>query len=434
MANNAADLGDPLLRGQTRFRLDRVRQLLEAAETFHEQGLYQSVDTMLVGEIGKVLKGAVGAAALDREMAIRVERQARRVVDAEENPPPEMPAVPTLDALLAQPPDPIRYRVDRLMPIDGRVILSARRKLGKTTLLGNLIRALVDGTPFLGYFAVNGPPRRVALIDAELSPAMLRTWLAEQNIVNTGAVVAVVNLRGRCGAFDILDPDRRARWAAALRDAGADFLIFDPLRPVLDSLGLDENRDCGKLLTAFDALLYEAGIAEGIIAHHMGHAHERARGDSRLEDWPDAIWRIVPGDTDETADVRYFTAAGRDVDIGEGRLGYDRAARAMTYAAGSRRDAKTEAALVAVIAALAEAAEPLKAGALEDACDQPRDATRAAVKAAIRRQIVQSQIGAHGAKLHRIAYPCAECGLPVTSRRERHESCPPSAEASLYEP
>jgi hypothetical protein len=132
MANNAADLGDPTLRGQTRFRLDRLRQLLDTADNYHEHGLYQTVDTMLVGEIGRVLKGAVGAAALDREMAIRVERQARRTVDAEENPPPEMPAVPSLDALLAQPPDPIRYRVDRLMPVDGRVILSARRKLGKT--------------------------------------------------------------------------------------------------------------------------------------------------------------------------------------------------------------------------------------------------------------------------------------------------------------
>src|SRR5262249_53801581 len=96
-------------------------------------------------------------------------------------------------------------------------------------------------------------------------------------------------------------------------------------------------------------------------------------------------------------------------------------------------DVKTEAALIAVIAALKAAGEPLKAGEIEEACEAPRDITRAAVKEAKRRDIVACELGARGAKLHRIAYPCAQCGLPVTSRRERHESCPPGVEASLHE-
>jgi hypothetical protein len=373
------------------------------------------------------------AALAIRVNQLRFERHARRKLDAEENPPTEIPAAPTLPALLAAPPDPVRFRIDGLMPVDGRALLSARRKLGKTIMVGNLIRTLVDGAPFLGRFPVHGAPRRVALIDAELSQAMLRTWLAEQAITNTEAVVAVANLRGRTGAFDILDTGRRTEWAALLSDAGADFLIFDPMRPVLDSLGLDENREAGKFLTAFDALLYEAHIAEGVIVHHMGHGHERARGDSRLEDWPDAIWRIVPEDADNPASARYFSATGRDVDIPEGRLAYDPATRCLSYEQGSRRDAQAEAALPDVVQVLAEAGEALSGRAVEDRCaDQPRAAVRAALKLAVGRDVIARCNGAKRSHLHSIAHPCAECGLPVTSGRGRHESCPPSAEGSLF--
>jgi hypothetical protein len=79
---------------------------------------------------------------------LRATREAKRRLDDEENPPPALPPVRSLDALLAQPPPPIRYRVDQLAPAGGRVILSAQWKAGKTTLVGNLIRALADDTPF----------------------------------------------------------------------------------------------------------------------------------------------------------------------------------------------------------------------------------------------------------------------------------------------
>ena len=75
------------------------------------------------------------------------------------------------------------------------------------------------------------------------------------------------------------------------------------------------------------------------MVQHMGHLNERARGDSRLQDWPDAIWRLVR-ETDEPDSARYFKAYGRDVDIPEGRLSFDAATRRLTYAAGSRSDGK----------------------------------------------------------------------------------------------
>jgi hypothetical protein len=112
----------------------------------------------------------------------------------------------------------------------------------------------------------------------------------------------------------------------------------------------------GKFLVAFDALLADADIRDSFIAQHMGHTNERSRGDSRLQDWPDAIWRMVRED-DDPSSPRFFTAYGRDVDVHEGRLGFDPDTRRLTYAAGSRRDAKSETAAMSVIALLAAAVD-----------------------------------------------------------------------------
>ena len=172
-------------------------------------------------------------------------------------------------------------------------MLSAQYKSGKTVLVDNLVRSLADGDDFLGRFTVQ-PARRIVVMDDELSESTLRRWLRDQGIVNTAAVADVVSLRGRLGAFNILDDRCRNQWAARLADLGCDYLVLDCLRPLLDALGLDESREAGRFLVAFDTLLADAGTEDAALVHHMGHQNERARGDSRLQDWPDAIWKVEP--------------------------------------------------------------------------------------------------------------------------------------------
>jgi len=115
-----------------------------------------------------------------------------------------------------------------------------------------------------------------------------------------------------------------------------------------------EATEAGRFLVAFDELLDEAGIAEAATAHHMGHAGERSRGDSRLRDWPDAEWKLVRGKSDgddetDPAAARYFSAYGRDVDQPEQLLGYDQTTRRLTIAGGSRKDSKGEALIDPVV-------------------------------------------------------------------------------------
>jgi hypothetical protein len=156
-----------------------------------------------------------------------------------------------------------------------------------------------------------------------------------------------------------------------------------------------------------------------VMVQHMGHANERARGDSRLQDWPDAVWRLVRENDDPTSD-RYFSAYGRDVELPEGRLTFDERTRHLAYAPGSRADAKTESALKAVLAILAADARRDGKGVSGNAVetevdgDHTRKAVRDAIKLAVTREFVSTSSGAHGAKLHGIAKPCMKCGMPLT--------------------
>lgn len=301
-----------------------------------------------------------------------------------------------LHDFLAIPDEPTKYRIDGLFPVGGRIMLSAQFKAGKTTAVGNLIRSLVDGEPFLGRFATE-PIERVTLLDNELDERTLRGWLRDQGIRNPDRV-RVLSMRGKVGTFNILDDRIRERWVEVL--TGTNFLILDVLRPVLDALGLDENRDAGRFLVAFDTLLADAGIAEAAVIHHMGHNGERSRGDSRLQDWPDALWRLVR-QNEEPNSPRYFSAFGRDVDVAEGLLTYDVRNRNLTYASGNRKDAAATAALPDILDHLAAHAGQ-SGNQIEKALAEihPQKAIRAGIQAGIRDGSIRTAKGPKNANLH----------------------------------
>ncbi|ORV44537.1 hypothetical protein AWC02_14925 [Mycolicibacter engbaekii] len=362
---------------------------------------------------------------------LRIREEARRRFAAEQRPPVALPPVTSLTALLDEPDDPVVYTIDQLAPAGGRTLLAAQQKAGKTTMVNNVVRSLADGEPFLGRFAPTAGPHRIAIIDNELGRNNTRRWLRAQGITNTDAVVDVVSLRGQVGAFDITDTGLRARWARRFRELGVTYLVFDCLRPILDAIGLDEHHDAGKFLVPFDALLHEAGICDALMVHHMGHSGERARGDSRILDWPDAIWRLMREDTDNPASPRYMAAHGRDVDLPEGMLTFDPATKRLTYGGTSRTEQAIGTALRAVIATVAASPDPLSGRAIEEAVmaeGHTQKAVRGATDTGIKRGMLKVEWGARRAKLHSIAHPCSGCGMPVATGRDRHEQCPATVE------
>jgi hypothetical protein len=266
------------------------------------------------------------------------------------------PNLTSLTELLAEPDDGPSWRIQDLWPIQGRVVLSAQFKSGKTVMVGNIIRCLADGDPFLGAdklilddgqvvsFPVTPlePGRRVAVIDLELSRRKFREWLGQQRITNTDAIYAET-LRGRLSEFDVLSAPRRKAWASKLAAVGAAVLIIDPLAPLLTANGIEENDNSGiaKLLGMLDELCELAGISELLTTHHMGHTGERSRGASRLRDWPDAEWRMVRA-TDEHGEpepdaARFFSALGRDVEFSESQLEFDEQTKRLRLKGGNRK-------------------------------------------------------------------------------------------------
>jgi hypothetical protein len=193
----------------------------------------------------------------------------------------------------------------------------------------NLVRSLVDGEPFLGEYACNPVQGRVVVLDLELAEGTMRRWLREQQFVNTDKVV-VSSLRGRGSSFNIMNDKIMQWWVEHLIKVRCGVLILDCLRPAMDALGLDENREAGQFLVKFDELLDRAGVQDGMVIHHMGHEGERSRGDSRLRDWPDAEWRMLRVDPEDPNSGRTFSAIGRDVNVTQHGLQFDQDSRRLT--------------------------------------------------------------------------------------------------------
>jgi len=325
-------------------------------------------------------------------------------------------------------------------------MLSAQYKAGKSHMGLNLARALVDGTPFLDAFPVTSRATKVVVIDDELSQNMMLAWWERQQVTNAAAIVPI-SLRGSVGDFNLLEPEIRDKWAHQLKAIGCDYLILDCLRPILDALGLDENHDAGKFLVAFDALLKEAVVGDAAVIHHMGHNSERARGDSRLLDWPDAIWKLVRQDEDP-ASARFFSAYGRDVDIPEGQIGYDPDTGRMTFDSDTNRraakqtqakTAKIDAARSAIVEFLVERA---RAGEKPPSKNQtetsshiafdkhPQKVRREAFNALIADNILRVEKDERGAERLVIAHPCLGCQEPLEWGLDYHPRCGQDANAA----
>lgn len=335
----------------------------------------------------------------------RADQKAMRELAAESRPPIRKPEVLTLRERLARPREPVRWRIDGWQPANSRVMLAAQYKAGKTTLIANLVRSLVDLEPFFDAHTVAGVAGTVVVLDFEMSPHQLDDWYADLKIRADERII-VIPLRGSAAAFDIVDPDIRKQWAEMLKARSCGYLVVDCLRPILDAIGLDEHREAGRFLTALDALLSEAEIPDACVAHHMGHVAERSRGDSRIRDWPDTEWRLVRED-DDPASPRYISAYGRDVEISESRLVYDPSSRRLSIGGGSRKDAAARAALEDIVKLLGKD-DGLSGKKIEETLLDTTEHKRMPIRSGLKIGVKEGRIGVHAGPKNAKLYFLAE--------------------------
>jgi hypothetical protein len=312
-------------------------------------GVGVQTDTIAHGK-GEPARAAVGTSEIEARRAaqlayateqkvilMRASEAAREILAADRAAQTRLVMPVTLTQLLAEPIEESNWRVNGLWPTGGNVMLAAGPKAGKTHVLINLIRALVDGDRLFDSFPVNRlESGKVTALDFELPRQKWREWLGQQRIIR-GDQVNTWALRGQGSTFNMLDKSMRIKWADALARLETRILTVDCLAPILAGLGLDENsqRDVGGFLEGLAEMAVRAGIEELVIVHHMGHSGDRMRGSSGLAGWPDAIWSLVrqkPEPAHKGAPVvedprapREFSAFGRDVDMAPALIEYDAA-------------------------------------------------------------------------------------------------------------
>src|SRR5690606_32800237 len=120
-----------------------------------------------------------------------------------------------------------RYRVSDVMLADSITAVFAQAKAGKSTLMLNLVRSLLDGTPFLGSLDVTPVPGAVVYANLELSEYLVRQWVQDTGITRL-ADLHIGNYRGAASQFDFADHTTRERLVGDLRAVDASVLIIDP--------------------------------------------------------------------------------------------------------------------------------------------------------------------------------------------------------------
>lgn len=284
-----------------------------------------------------------------RYSELKVTEDARQMLAAEKaGAAPDLAGISLAD-FLAEPDAPVRYRVEGLWPAEGRVLLAAAAKSGKTTMVAaNLLPSLVDGREFLGRYPASTVDGNVVLLNMEVGENTLRRWMRDSGIENAGKV-QVANLRGKASALTLNTEAGRSRLAEWLRAAEAEVVILDPLAPVLASLGLDENSnaDVAQFFSWWSEALTLAGVRDDVVVHHAGHAGQRSRGASRLLDEPDAVWTLTRemeegGEFSPLEPTRYLSAYGRDVELQPEALAFELSTRRLVLTGQNRAEIKGE--------------------------------------------------------------------------------------------
>jgi hypothetical protein len=348
-------------------------------------------------------------ADIEREKyAQRVRRAAKRELDAEEAAKTQRyPASAfSLTEDLAKPSEPLTFTIDCLLGKGGNALLAARYKVGKTTLGGNLLRSVADSVPFLGRFQPRGLEGRVGYWNYEVGEQQFLSWLRSLEITNTDAI-SVVNFRGfRVPLITQTGEDWLVKW---LKQHSIEFLIVDPFARAFTGSGSENsNDDVGTWLDTLDVIKERAGVSDVVLMHHFGRGEEeRARGASRLDDWPDVRWLLV---ADEEGN-RYFSAHGRDVEVPEFKLEMNPETRVLSALQGNRKVTKLSLDLLTYLAdtpgASTRQIQAEVSGRKTDIAD--------AVEHLLAEGLIRTELGPRRSKLHFLAAEPFDCPPSPTS-------------------
>ena len=300
---------------------------------------------------------------------------------------------------LEQPDEEAKYLINEVFPTGGNITLTAEYKSGKTTLINNVVKALVDDHPFLGRYGVNDHDGNVVIFNYEVEPRQYRQWMREVGIINTDRV-KLVHLRGL--RMPMTSDFVQEKVIDILKGFDAQTWIVDPLaRAFVGSGDENSNSDMGTFLDTLDVIKYEAGVDNLIVAAHTGRASEsgieRARGASRFDDWADVRWILTRNDEGQ----RFLKAHGRDVDMEQHVLSYDTHSRHLTVEKAITRTDQTIENIMKQIVDLVKDNPGITTGDLKKKLGKSTEYREKAYKYVVDAgQIIAKQVGNTSTKQH----------------------------------
>lgn len=305
-----------------------VSSTAEIARSIHgtrlEEILAMPIDERLL--YSEMFSDSVASRRFEMESNEVAKQQMREAQLGQDGPP--VPPI-AMDVFLNQPGAETKFLIESLALWEATVILFAQAKVGKTTLVFNLLRAIADEQPFLGVFDVAETKGNVGFLNYELTEDLCRTWARRIPIENTERVM-FWNLRGQNNP--LRSREAMKEFAAQVVPLDVETLVLDPLSGsfIGDTNNNDEVKRFFLMLEEFKVL---AGVKHLFIMVHAGNDASKPRGATTLRDHPDAIWSM----TKDSAGVRKFKAEGRDVSIDEGVLTFDEATGLLTFTEGPTR-------------------------------------------------------------------------------------------------
>lgn len=250
----------------------------------------------------------------------------RMRAEAEADQLAELPGVNVRQQLAEEYVPPV-WRIDGLHIASSFTTITAPKKTGKSTLMLNLMKSLLDGQTFIGQ-PVLAPEKNVGYWNMELDPNVWLQWVQDIKLANDDRLIAE-HLRGQ--KFPLWHPEMRKRVVDWLQVHEIEVLIIDPGAKLLrgwPTNGSVENSNdvVAEVCQVLQEIKREGAVTDLFVPLHTGHASQgesqHSRGAIVWQDEPDHLWnlwskRIVDDE------IRHFNAFGRNVDFDTVLIDYD---------------------------------------------------------------------------------------------------------------
>lgn len=169
----------------------------------------------------------------------------------------------TMAELLSRPSPKTKWIVDGLLPTGGTSLLSAKPRVGKSTLVRNLLVSVARGEPFLGRPTTQTPVAYLCLEEIES--------MVKDSFVQLGArpddpiFVHMGDVDPRCAADEVAD---------FIKSHGPGLVVVDTLGKFLPILDFNDYGKVNAMMSAVTSLLRQSPETHLMFLHHSKKSEE----------------------------------------------------------------------------------------------------------------------------------------------------------------